>query len=373
MAEPVRSSVSLCFVSSDAQLGGAELYLGSLLARLGPEWVGEVVVLGDGPLMGRLRADGLAPTVVPCSGRSDWPAAVLRLHRIFRRGSIRLVHANGPKAALLATLAAAGTPTRVLWHKHDSAREGRLGRWLARRCEVVVGVSSAALGSFAGAARVRSRVVPNGIPPYAIDRPQARAALLRELEAPEASRLVALVGRLHPGKGQLELLEIAPALQERVPEIRLILVGGADPHKPEYEHLVHAHTAAPFVHLLGFRPDAVTIIAGCDLLVIPSQPDRRSGWREGCGLVALEAMSVGTPVAGYAEPALVEVLDSCARLVETGDRAALADAIVELLDDSEASARLAGCGRRRVEAFRLDNAVERMKETYLDAAGRPAA
>ena len=122
---------------------------------------------------------------------------------LLRRSGARLVHANGVKAALVCALAARGTRLPVLWHKHDSARDGRAGRWIARRCDLVAGVSSAVLASLAGTRGVRAAVVPNGIPAYAIERSRARATLESLLDARSAGRPVALVGRLHPGKGQL--------------------------------------------------------------------------------------------------------------------------------------------------------------------------
>ncbi len=105
------------------------------------------------------------------------------------------------------------------------------------------------------------------------------------------------------------------------------------------------------VSFLGQRDDAVEIIAGCDVLATPSMPDPASGWREGAPLSPMEAMAVGTPVAGYSEPGLVEVLGGCAELVPTGDRERLRGAIGELLQDGERRARLSGCGLERSQRF----------------------
>ena len=52
---------------------------------------------------------------------------------------------------------------------------------------------------------------------------------------------------------------------------------------------------ADAVALPGFRANAVELIAGCDVLVIPSVTSRGGLGKEGFSLVALEAMGVGTP------------------------------------------------------------------------------
>ena len=367
-----RTDIPVCFVSSHAQLGGAELYLDSLLHSLGPAWVQGVVVLTEGPFVGRVRARGIPTAVVPAGGRRTLPVAAMRLRRLLRSRRPAVVHANGVKAALVSVLATAGTGIPVLWHKHDSAHDGRIAIAIARRCRLVVGVSHAAVAALDGVVGVRTAVVRNGIPPYEVDREAARAALLRELGAPSSSRLVIQVGRLHPGKGQVELVEIAAQLRDRVPELRLVFVGQADPYEPAYadmlDRAVAEHALGDRVVLLGHREDAVAVTAGCDVLAMPSRPDPVSGWREGLPLTPLESMAVGTPVAAYAEPGIVEAVGTCAALVPTGDRDGLAAAIAGLVEDPGASAGLSECGRRRVAEYGLAEAAEGMKARYREVA-----
>jgi glycosyltransferase involved in cell wall biosynthesis len=375
VTEQERSSVQVCFLASNAQLGGTELFLDSLLDALGPEWIGEVLVLGEGPFAARLRDHGIAAKQIRCGRRAGLLSGAFRVRRILSRTSPPVIHANGVKAALVAVLASAGTRVRVVWHKQDCARDGRVARWIARRCALVVGVSSTVLRTF-GDDAARTTIVHNAIPRYEVDREDAREELVRELGAPPDSPVVGQVGRLAPGKGQLELVEIAPQLRERFPDLRLVFVGDPDPHQPDYaEELrgrVEELALADSVTFLGHRDDAVRITAGLDLLAIPSLPDPVSGWREGFPFAPLEAMAVGTPVAGYAEPAIVEELGPCAALVPPGNRAELRAAIEELIASSGTRERLRGCGTERIRRFELPEAAARMKEIFAAvAANRP--
>jgi glycosyltransferase involved in cell wall biosynthesis len=376
VGRPSASDVSLCFVAGTAQLGGAELYLESLLRSLEPDRVDDVVMLANGPFVARLRHAGVTPTVIPCPRRTDLPRAALRLRGLLRERSTQVIHANDAKAALVAVLASYGTSTRVLWHRHDPTHDGRIGRWIARRCALVVGVSSSALGRLARATGVRAEVVTNGVPEHDVDRREARASLLGELAALAETQVTGIVGRLHPGKGQLELLEIANDLRARLPDIRLVFVGAPDPNELTYARLldehIERHGLEGFVSFLGYREDAVALIAGCDVLAIPSLPHRKSGWREGFSLVAAEAMRVGTPVVGYAEPALVEVLGPCAELVETGNRQLLREAIVDVLRHSDRREQLTECGRARVRQLAFADALARMEKAYVTAWKSPA-
>ena len=85
------------------------------------------------------------------------------------------------------------------------------------------------------------------------------------------------------------------------------------------------------------------------MVATPSVPAER-GNTESFSLVALEAMLVGTPVVGYAEGGIPEVVGPCGLLVPTGDRHALRNALLRALRDDQLRSRLARCGRERLPA-----------------------
>jgi glycosyltransferase involved in cell wall biosynthesis len=277
------------------------------------------------------------------------------------------------KAALVTALAR--PPAPVIWVKHDFSWDGPLAALVARRCALVVGVSAAVTETFGPRARDRVRVVHNGIPPIERDRATGRE-LVRGLIG-TADEVVGLVGRFHPAKGQIELVEAAPRVLERRPGTRFLLLGGDDPYQLGYARHVRERIGelglGAMVLVRDHHPDAPAVMAGCDVVAMPSVPDERGMGREGFGLVGLEAMAVGTPVVGYAGGALPEVLGDCAELVPEGDRGALADAIVALLADRERRERLADCGRSLTrERFSLDTTVALMRERYAEAASGDA-
>jgi glycosyltransferase involved in cell wall biosynthesis len=251
---------------------------------------------------------------------------------------------------------------------------------VAAGCVEVVGVSAVVLASLRrgrprGLRRPRLAVVPNGVPEPRAARAAARAAIGRELSLPAGAPLVALLGRLHAAKGQLELVDAAPALLEKVPEAQLLLVGGDDPTQAAYAGSVRARVRSAalrgHVHLLGHRDDAEALVAAADVLAVPSVQDERGMGREGFGLAGVEALAAGTPVVGYADGALPEVLGDAAVLVAPGDRAALAQALAALLTDEARRATLVRRGRARYEArFRLDVTAAAMAERYRSAVGQ---
>jgi glycosyltransferase involved in cell wall biosynthesis len=364
--------VPVTFVSSHAQLGGAERYLETLFENLGPGWVAGVVCLQDGPIVARLR-DREVPTVVLETGAG--PLAItrsaVRLRRLLRRERPAVVHANGVKAALVSALATPGTGIPVVWVKHDFSWDGTLARLVARGCKAVVGVSQAVVETFEPSDKIF--VVHNGLPATKPDREAGRRRLEEVLGVDGAAKVVALVGRIDPVKGQRELLAVLPDLLQRVPEIRVAFVGAESPthagHAAELRTTVASDGLGDAVSFLGFRDDVLELISGCDALAVPTVSDERGFGREGFGFVGLEAFAAGTPVVGYDDGALREVLGECALLVPPGDRAALADALVRVLDDASLRESLTRCGRERVAtSFSVEAMVEAMKKRYRAAA-----
>jgi glycosyltransferase involved in cell wall biosynthesis len=370
----VMDSVPISFVSSHAKFGGSESYLETLIEELGQPWVAQIISLEEGPFATRLRELGYPLEVFPTSG--GW-TALLRSAWFLRRTLLSarpaVVHANGVKAALVAAMATAGTRLPVVWVKHDFSWDGPLARAIAMRCRLIVGVSHAVTGLFRGQLARRVRVVHTGIATPEVDRANCRAALLATLGAKEPTRIVGIVGRLHPVKGQHELIEVAPNLLRSLPSVHFVLVGGEDPSTPEYAMELRRRIAerrlANAVRMLGHRNDALALIGGFDIAVVVTQPAGRTNGGEGFGLVSLEALAIGTPIVGYDDGALREIVGECGELVPSGDQAAFLESLRRVLLQDAARERMACCGRKRARtSFSLEVWVERMKECYREAA-----
>ena len=216
-------------------------------------------------------------------------------------------------------------------------------------------------------------VIHNGLPSSKPDREAGRRRLEEALGVDGAAKVVALVGRIDPVKGQDEVLAVLPELLGRVPGARVAFVGAESPTHAEHaaglRATVQRDGLGEAVSFLGFQDDAIDLISGCDVLVVPTVSDERGFGREGFGYVGLEAFSAGTPVVGYDDGALREVLGECALLVPAGDRAALLDGIVRVLEDASLRESLTSCGRDRVaKSFSVEAMVEAMKQRYLAAA-----
>jgi glycosyltransferase involved in cell wall biosynthesis len=375
MAQHITTPVA--FVSSHAKLGGgAERYLERLLSGLRTTTPCGVVLLENGPFVAAIERLGYPATVIHTSGKpADILLKTFPLRRALLSSNARVVHANGIKAALMSAVATAGTSLPVVWVKHDFSGDPMLARAVAARCALVVGVSSAVVSALPSSAADRVRVVHSGVDLARIDAIAARRALEDALGLPPSTSVLAVFGRLHPNKGQLEVVEIAALLRLRFPDLAIIFFGAPDPSVPGYADTLRARAAElgvdDMIILAGYRPDAATLVAGCDVVAVPSLAVGSERDVEGFGLAALEALAAGTPVVAYASGGLPEVLGDDGMLVPPGDRPALLGAISELLLDPALRKRLGARGRKRVtDRFTPERWVSGLEGCYAEVLSR---
>jgi glycosyltransferase involved in cell wall biosynthesis len=120
------------------------------------------------------------------------------------------------------------------------------------------------------------------------------------------------------------------------------------------------------VHFLGPTTDPLAIIAGTQVFAMPSLA-------EAFPYVMLEAMSMGCPIVSTDVGGVGEAITSGEHglLVAPGDSDALGDALVTLVGDPAAAARLGAAGRRRVRSeFTLARMMHGILEVYAELAPR---
>ncbi|MGI8513245.1 MAG: glycosyltransferase family 4 protein [Solirubrobacteraceae bacterium] len=184
--------------------------------------------------------------------------------------------------------------------------------------------------------------------------PEAPALPVGRLEPPEGPYLLA-VGDLRRKKNLLRLVEAFRELRSRGLPHRLVLAGL---DTGEGARVQEAAGEAP-VELTGYVDDARldALMRGADLVVHPSL-------YEGFGLVLLEAMARGRPVAAARATALPETGAGAALYFDPLDREEMASTIERAVTDRELHARLAELGRARAAEFSWDATAERTLSVY---------
>jgi len=160
-----------------------------------------------------------------------------------------------------------------------------------------------------------------------------------------AAPILLSVGRLAPEKGGEDLLRAFSQLRQQT-DARLVFLG-AGPEKDRLERLCREMGLEGDVHFPGYRENPFRYMARSTALALPSH-------YEGFGNVLVEAMACGLPVvATRCYPGIEEIVEDgkTGLLVEVGDEAAMAAALLRVLNDEQLRRRLAEAGRERAQMF----------------------
>jgi len=355
----------IVLVSSAHELAGAEVYLLSLLEALAGRVPLEVLASDRAPaeLYRRIAATGVAATPVPGLARRPTVGATVRLARILRRRRPALVHVNlsdqGDGLAAIAAARLAGAPLSATLHIVLPERRAvleRVTRLALGQARAVLAVSDA-VGGYLAANGVRATVVRNGVA-----TPTVTADPRDQIGVSAGEFVVGGVGRLDGQKGWDLLCAAAVRVRQRVPGCRFVVIG-----EGRLREELAAAPGADLVEFIGYRERAAELIAGFDVLAVPSR-------YEGFGLVAVEAMLAGVPVVAAAVGGLPEVVGDAGLLVPPGDADALADALTTLALDGALRQRLAAAGGARArERFGHERMVEETLAAWDRAIGGAAA
>jgi glycosyltransferase involved in cell wall biosynthesis len=362
---------------TDLDIGGAEIVLARLLRALDPSRVQNTVVslTSGGALAEAIAATGTR--VIELNMRQG-RLNVVGLYRAYQ--TLRSMKPDVVQTWLyhadLAGLVAgtlAGVP-RIVWNLRCSELNvrdfSRFFRLMLRLLALSSRFPSAVICNSTAGRRVheqlgyrprRWEVIANGVDPDAF-RPSAgaRARFRQELAISEQIPLVGLVARHHPMKDHETFLRAA-AIISRQQLAHFVLVGRGVSESDMLRELVASLDLTGRVHLLPERTDVAEILPALDIAV-------SSSISEGFPNVLIEAMACGTPcVTTDAGDSGLIVADS-ARVVPVRNPAALAGAILRLLDMSSKQRRTLGLeDRSRVVAnYSSDVLATRYQTLYED-------
>ncbi len=348
------------------QLGGAQILFADLARGLAAAGHEVTIAAAVGSFV---RGTTLAPLDIdsremrpadlgPSAGRREDDAAQVRAFSRVRSyvderaADIDLVHAHAYDAPAFDALR--GSPRPVVHTLHLPPLDARVvaaARAAANAKAVLVTVSESNAALWRRERVDVRHAIPNGVDVAAIP--------YRDAHGPH----LLFAGRVSPEKG----VEDAIATARRI-ERPLVIVGGV------YDRAYFEGAVRPHVSLdLGWRPtravqgllyvgprtrdDVIRIMAGAGATLMPVR------WDEPFGLVAVESLAAGTPVAAYRRGGLAEIVDdTCGALAEPDDREAFASATIRALG------RPADACRRRAERYSLEAMITRYEELMREVA-----
>jgi glycosyltransferase involved in cell wall biosynthesis len=192
--------------------------------------------------------------------------------------------------------------------------------------------------------------------PLDADRERLRA------ELGISGRYVLSVGTLEPRKNLATVLRVFRRVSEAMPDVELVIVGGAGWRNQSFESELGRGHAAARVRVTGFVSDArlVELYAGAACFLFPSLG-------EGFGLPPLEAMACGAPVVMSDRPALPEVAGGAALQAPPLDVEALAAHVTRVLSEPRVAGEMRAAGLARSRQFSWARAAKETERAYREA------
>lgn len=375
--------VRVTFLIGSLAIGGAETQLVRLANSLDrSRFSPSIVCLWQG---GELE-DSVAPdvpvirAVVPLGqrrvpgGRAVLAVQTLAaLVRTLRHLQPEVVHAYLPAAYVLGGLVAWMLRVPII----IASRRGLTsfvtrgsGLWLARLANRVIDVqicNSNAVRDWAVAKEGlnvdRTRVIPNGI-----DLPPLEPAPNLPDEWQSTGSKAVMVANLIRYKGHREVLQSIALVAKRHPSFRLVLIGdGAE--RTALVDLARELAITDNVTFAGRRRDAADLMRSFDFTVLGSS-------EEGFPNALMESMARAIPVVATAVGGVTELVKDGIHglLVPYGDTAAMATAILWMIEHPDERRTMGASGRARIGSeFSTDRMVSATESVYEEVLrGRDA-
>jgi glycosyltransferase involved in cell wall biosynthesis len=373
-ARPVR----VLYVIDKLHRAGTQMHLARLLQGLDRRAVEPHVccLISGGEVADTLRAANIPVEVLGLRtiyGPRAW-RGLGRLAGLCRERRIDILHAYLISSNVYGTLAGqlAGVPVLITSRRDTGfSRNWRLRaveEWLINPLVDRVTAASPAVAAVArrehGLHNGKVVTIPNGLDLAEWDlRRYPRAEVRREWGLAEGDCAVGVVGHLSPVKGQADLIEAAARLGPEREGVRLFVIGDG-PLRARLEARTAALGLSGRVVFTGVRGDVARLLAMLDVVVVPSHT-------EGMSNALLEAMAMARPVVATAVDGNLDVVRDgvTGLLVPPRDPAALATAILRLVDGPEYARAMGNAARACIEqSFTVHDMVTRHEELYRGLA-----
>ncbi len=304
-------------------------------------------------------------------------ASARQLARIVRQQNIQVIHAHMARDYPLAAFAArVNRGAKLIISRHVLFPLSGLHAVALANVARVIAVSDAVSRKLREQQLFPAEkivVVRNGID---VERfGQNRLTLDREefcqrMNIPAHRLLVGTVGEITKLKGHEDFVCATALVARAVPQAHFIIAG--QDHSVKREHdaslrkRIETLNLTDQVQRFGWIDNLADLYCALEVFVSASHS-------ESFGLAIVEAMASGTAVVATATDGAREVIADGVNglLVPIGDSGAMADAMIDLLRDSQRRTRLASAAQQNVrEHFTLGRMIAETEQVYQDVLGK---
>lgn len=256
----------------------------------------------------------------------------------------------------------------VVCHIRGEQKGSWLMQWLFKLPDHFIPVShwiSESIGSVAGVHPDKRTVVYDGIALEDLDLNADGMAFRNQFNIPKDAFAVGLVGLLIPWKGQRLFLDCANELKEKIPNLKMLIVGGTpeecQPYEQELRRIVADGNLESVVSFTGHVSDMPAVYNGLDAVLSASTSP------EPLGTVVIECMAMGRPLIGPNHGGAAEMMDhdETGLLFTPGNKQHLIDSIYRLYNEKQLGKKLGKSAREKaLEIFSVIEHVRKIQDIY---------
>lgn len=318
----------------------------------------------DGPLAEKMREKGIPCYQLEMRSPFDRKAAK-ELARICCANKIDVIHAQMPRENYIAILSKKYYDVKVVFTSHLTIYQNYVWKFfngiMTKKNHKVISVCQQGKDILISnkVCPEKIKVVYNGIDPASAS---SRDRTVLNGIVKEGTVTALILARLAQEKGLTFLLDAVKEARGKTDTPFCLLIAGDGEQKEELEAKIKALELGDCVKMLGFRTDGAKLMAASDIYLNSSSSN------EAMSFAILEALASGLPlvvtdVGGNTD--LVHDGGKCGFVVNYGDTAAFADALVKLIDSPELRAEYSEVARKKAEnEFALAGLLEKVYELY---------
>jgi glycosyltransferase involved in cell wall biosynthesis len=360
------------------QIGGAEQQIFLLTKFLNKEKFTPIIACSNYRQLdkwaNRFEKEGIKVIRIKSRHKHD-PTQYIQIKKIIKEENIDIIHAHvwNPASCRYVFLAASRTKTPIITTEHDPFKisyiKDLFKKQSLKQISKIITVSEnnkKILTELYPSQSNKIEVIHNGIDSIWWKsqllryRPEDRKKIKEELfHAKENTFIIISVAELHERKGQEFLIKAIPAVVEKYPNVKLVLVGEG-PNKSNLKKLVKELGIERHVTFTGKQKEIAKLLKSSNIFVLPSK-------REAFGLVNAEAMICGLPIVASKVGGIPEIVkdEETGILVEPQNHEEITKALLILIENPEIRKTLGEAGEKRVlEKFDAKIMTEKYKKVY---------
>lgn len=385
---------NILFATDNVQLGGGETSLLALIDSLDRNIFKPMVLCSSkGPLTQKLIEKEVEVIVTkPWKIRRFLkifiymtPLTLIRLFQILKRNKVHIVHIYSCSILYFLGAAAhlAGIPivyTCHSWERPKYKLHAKLHDiFLNLFVDKIICVCSKVRNSLESSGIIRREKLDTiylAVDLSKFDSNISGQRIRQEFNIAPQAPVIGFIGRFQPVKGHKYFLEAVREVIKSISDLKCLIVGeqlfykgGDGTYRQEIKDISNKLGLYNNVIFTGFRQDIPEILATIDLFVSASL-------LESFGVVLIETMAMRKPVIATNIGGPTDIVENnrTGFLVPPGDAAALAKAIISLLNDKMKMKKMGFLGRKRVERHfdlrRRTAKIEKIYHTLLYEIGR---